>query len=242
MQNITLCLSTISTSSLFKKKDESKDYCSTHYFKMAPEDSKSPFMRIPWTASLINRPNIVFHVPGSRKQKSSGEDSLFAEILKTPRTIRSCIAFHQKPSTGQEKIEEVSILMTIGNGLNGHPDTLHGGLISSIIDEGMGILQMANAERDHIAAVGKGHAEGELPPSGYGWYTAELKIRFLKPVLTPAPLVCVAKYTKREGRKEWIYAEIKQRVGASEDYDGDEVVCATGEGLFIQAKPKPNKL
>jgi acyl-coenzyme A thioesterase PaaI-like protein len=132
--------------------------------------------------------------------------------------------------------------MTIGNGVNGHPDTMHGGIVASVIDEVMGILQMLNAERDHIAAVGKGYAQGELPPSGYGWYTAELTIKYLKPVLTPAPLICTARYTKRDGRKEWIYAEIKQRVGASEDYDGDEVVCATGEGFFIQPKPKKSKL
>ena len=209
---------------------------------MAPEDSRAPFLRIPWTASLINRPNLIFRVPGSRKYKTSTEDSLFAEILKTPRTIRSCISFYRKPASAQEKIDEVSTLMTTGDGMNGHPQTMHGGIVASVIDEAMGILQTVNAERDHMAAVGKGHAEGELPPSGYSWYTAELKIRYLKPVLTPAPLICTARYTKRDGRKEWIYAELKQRVGVTEDYDGDEVICANGEGLFIQPKPKSSKL
>lgn len=211
---------------------------------MAPEDSKSPFRRIPWTAALINRPNLVFRVPGSRKYKISGEDSLFAEILKTTRTIRSCISFYKKPTPTDDKIDEVTVLMTIGDGVNGHPATMHGGIIASIIDESMGILQLTNAERDHMCAVAQGKAEGEIPPSGtgYGWYTAELKIKYLKPVLTPAPLVCTARYTKRDGRKEWIFAEIKQRVGVSEDYDGDEVICATGEGFFIQPKPKASKL
>lgn len=209
---------------------------------MAPEDSRAPFMRIPWTASLLNRPNIVCRQPSSRRFKDSGEDSLIAETLKTPRTLRSCICFYQKPSEGQEKIEEVSTLITLGNGINGHPGTMHGGIVATIIDEGMGILQMANGERDHFLAVAKGRAEGELPPSGYGWYTAELNIKYLKPVLTPGALIVTARYTKRDGRKEWIYAEVKQRVGASEDYDGDEIVCATGEGFFIQPKPKKNKL
>lgn len=209
---------------------------------MAPEDSKAPFLRIPWTASLINRPNLIFRVPYSRVYKASTEDSLFAEILKTPRTIRSCIAFYQKPASTEDKIEEVSTLMTTGDGMNGHPQTMHGGIVASVIDEAMGILQSSNKERDHMLAVGRGHAEGELPPSGYSWYTAELKIRYLKPVLTPAPLICTARYTKRDGRKEWIVAELKQRVGVTEDYDGDEVVCATGEALFIQPKPKPSKL
>ena len=209
---------------------------------MAPEDSKAPFLRIPWAATLLNRPNIICRVPGSRRYKTSTEDSLFAEILKTPRTIRSCISFYQRPSPEQEKIEEISTLMTIGDGINGHPGIMHGGIVASILDEGMGILQSTNYERDHLNAVAKGRAEGELPPYGYNSFTAELKIKYLKPVLTPGPLIVTARYVKRDGRKEWIYAEVKQRVGASEDYDGDEVVCATGEAFFLQPKPKKNKL
>lgn len=208
---------------------------------MAPEDSKAPFLRIPWTASLINRPNLVIKIPGSRKYKSSTEDSLFAEILKTPRTIRSCISFYKKPAPEDAYIPEISLLMTIGDGVNGHPKTMHGGIVAAIIDEGMGILQNANVDRDHLAAVAKGYAHGESP-EGAGWYTAELKIRYLKPVLTPAPLMCTVRYTKRDGRKEWIVAEIKQRVRAEEDFDGEEVVCATGEALFVQPKPKRSKL
>ena len=209
---------------------------------MVPEDSKAPFLRIPWAASLLNRPNIIIRVPGSRKYKASTEDSLFAEILKTPRTIRSCISFYLKPPPSQEKIEEISTLMTVGDGMNGHPRIMHGGIVASIIDEAMGILQTANKDRDHMIAVGKGLAHGELPVGGTPIFTAELKVRYLKPVLTPSALIVTAKYTKREGRKEWIVSEIKQRQGVEEDYDGDEVVCATGEALFIEARPKKNKL
>ena len=132
--------------------------------------------------------------------------------------------------------------MTIGNGINGHPGIMHGGIVSTIIDEAMGILQMVNYERDHLRAVGKGLAEGELVPYGVGTFTAYLNVKFLKPVLTPGALIVTAKYIKRDGRKEWIYAEVKQRMGADEDYDGDEVLCATGEALMIEAKAKPSRL
>ena len=101
---------------------------------IAHEDTKAPFLRIPWTACLVDRANLVFRVPVSRKYKSSGEDSLFAEILITPRTIRSCIAFHQKPSPQDDRIDEVSVLMTIGDGVNGHTKTMHRGTIASVID------------------------------------------------------------------------------------------------------------
>ena len=116
------------------------------------------------------------------------------------------------------------------------------GIIASILDEAMGILQAINHERDHLAKVGKGMAEGELPPQNYNSFTAELKVRYLKPVHTPGALVATARYQKIDGRKEWIYSEIKQREGLDEDYDGEEIVCATGEALFIEPKPKLNKL
>lgn len=209
---------------------------------MPPSDSKAPFLRIPWSAALINRENVICRVPGSRKSKESGEDTLFAEVLKTPRTIRSCLSFYTRPSSQQEKIEEVGTLMTIGDGVNGHPGIMHGGIVAAILDEGMGILQACNFERDHFAAVSKGKAEGELPPSGYSFFTAELKIKYLKPVTTSAPLVVTARYVKREGRKEWLYAEIKQRVGVEEDYYGDEIVCATAEALFVAPNRKRSKL
>lgn len=141
-----------------------------------------------------------------------------------------------------EYVPEVSTLCTLGNGMNGHPNTLHGGVVAALLDEGMGWLQSANNERKHLAAVAKGRAHGEMPPVGVPSYTAELKIRYLRPVQTPGALIVTAKYVKREGRKEWINAEIKQREGMTDDYDGDEVVCATAEALFIEPKPKKNKL
>ncbi|KAK5125540.1 hypothetical protein LTR85_000651 [Meristemomyces frigidus] len=203
---------------------------------MAPEDSKTSFQRIPWAASLLRKPNVVCRVPGSRHPKRSTEDSLFAEVLKTPRTIRSCICIYQRPSESDEKIEEVSTLMTLGEGMNGHPHIMHGGIVASILDEAMGVLQSANHERDHLLKVGKGLAQGELPPHGIGTFTVELKIKYLKPVRTPGSLVVTAKYVKREGRKEWIYAEVKQHESHGEDDDGEEVVCATGEALFIEPR------
>jgi acyl-coenzyme A thioesterase PaaI-like protein len=209
---------------------------------MAVSDTKAPFLRIPWAASLLNRPNVICRVPGSRKPKSTLEDSLFAEILNTPRTIVSCISFYQKPADGDEMVAEVSTLITVGDGLNGHPDILHGGIVASILDEGMGILQTVNHERDHLSQVGKGLASGELPPHGIGTFTATLDIRYLKPVQTPGSLIVTARYTKRDGRKEWIHAEIKQHIPHREDDYGEEVLCATGDALFIAPKAKASKL
>ena len=208
---------------------------------MAPEDSRAPFLRISWTAALLKRPNTICRVPQSRVLKRSGEDSLFSDILKTPRTLRSCISFWQRPPPGQDKINEVSTLLTLGDGLNGHPSTMHGGMVATIMDEGMGVLQSANLERDHMAAVGRGQALGELSDSP-GTYTAYLNIQYLKPIQTPGVLIVTAKSIKRDGRKEWISAEIKQRIGVGEDEEGEEILCATAETLMVEPKPRKNKL
>ncbi|KAK1089003.1 hypothetical protein LTR48_001020 [Friedmanniomyces endolithicus] len=191
---------------------------------MALEDSKAAFLRIPWAAALLNRPNVICRVPGSRQPKQSLEDSLFAEILKTSRTINSCIAFYAKPSDSDGNITEVSTLITIGDGMNGHPNILHGGIVASIIDEAMGILQSFNHERDHMTKVGKGLAQGESPPQAFGSFTATLNIKYLKPVHTPDSLLVTARYTRREGRKEWIHAEVKQHHSHGEDDYGEQTV------------------
>ncbi|KAH9822748.1 putative Xaa-Pro aminopeptidase P [Teratosphaeria destructans] len=210
---------------------------------MAPSDSKETFMRIPWAANLLNRPNIVLHVPNSRKPKASREDSLYAETFKTPRTLRSCISFYQRPSPSDEKIEEVSTLYTVGDGLNGHPDIMHGGIVATVIDESMGILGNANQERRHLLRVQKGEAQGELPPPQTGTFTAFLHVNYLAPVQTPGAIVVTARYTKRQGdRKEWIEAVIKQHIPTGDDDYGEEIVCAKAEALFVKPKRILTKL
>ncbi|KAK3639887.1 hypothetical protein LTR56_010223 [Elasticomyces elasticus] len=209
---------------------------------MTSDDSKAAFLSIPWARSILNRPNIVFRVPGSRKPKSSTEDTLFAEILKTPRTFTNCISYYAKPADDDPSINEVSTLIRMGDGMNGHPGILHGGIVASVLDEAMGILQNVNQERDHLRRVGKGLAQGEIAPLSLGSFTATLDIKYLKPVHTPDSLLVTARYTKRDGRKEWIHAEIKQHLSHGEDDYGEEIVCATGDALFIEPKPRTNKL
>ena len=210
---------------------------------MAPEDSRAPFLRIPWAARLINRPGVICREPGCRQRKSDTEDTLMSDIFKTSRTVRSCICFFQLPSSSAEKnepIDPVSMLATLGDGMNGHPDILHGGIVASLVDESMGIFQGVNSERAHLSNVKVGKAEGELPPQEITTYTAELTVKYLHPVRTPGSIIVTTRRKKKEGRKEWLVAEVKQCANATEDYDGELVTCATGEGLFI--RPRASKL
>lgn len=113
--------------------------------------------------------------------------------------------------------------------------------MASLLDEAMGILQSVNHERDHFVAVGRGLAEGESPWQGLGSFTAFLNIKYLRPVRTGAAVQVVAWYVRREGRKQWINAEIRQSIdGGGEDDSGEVVVCASGEGLFVV--PRASKM
>jgi acyl-coenzyme A thioesterase PaaI-like protein len=197
-------------------------------------DTTAPFLRIPWTRALLSRPNLITRVPDSRSLKSTNEDSLFATTLKTPTTIRDCITVYPRPEPSDSHINEITTLATLGSALDGHPGILHGGIVASLLDEAMGILQTVNHERDHFLAVGRGVAEGESPANGLGSFTAFLDVTYERPVRSGAAVQVVARYVKREGRKQWIDAEVRQvLVGGGEDEDGEVVVCARGSGLFV---------
>ncbi|KAI6872298.1 hypothetical protein KC343_g1761 [Hortaea werneckii] len=229
----------------------------------------------PWIRSLVTQPNTSIRVPSNRVSKLSTEDSLFADTLQTSRTFPECFIFHRGPALAasrssslderddaeeeQSRIQEVHFLVRVGDGLNGHPAILHGGIVAALVDEGMGVLQTVNHERAHAVSVqreerarggrgeggggvseGGGDALSSLPPLGS--FTAELKIRYRRPVSTPGEVLCTARYVRREGRKEWIEAVIRQgEVEGDEEEDG-VVTCAIGEGLFIEPKKKDVKL
>ncbi|KAI7234653.1 hypothetical protein KC330_g4735 [Hortaea werneckii] len=241
-----------------------------------PDLQAPPFTpTTPWIRALLAQPNLLIRVPSNRVSKSSTEDSLFADTLQTSRTFPECFIFYTAPSppassslpssTSNDKeessrIQEVHFLVRVGDGLNGHPAILHGGIVAALVDEGMGVLQTVNHERAHMLHLrqkkspgsngddggggvgfeGSEDALSSLPPLGS--FTAELKIRYRRPVSTPGEVLCTARYVRREGRKEWIEAVIRQgEVDGVAEGDG-MVTCAIGEGLFIEPKKKDLKL
>ena len=94
----------------------------------------------------------------------------------------------------------------LGTGLNGHIDTCHGGFVSVLLDEIIGTA--AEYER----------------PLGKTTMTAFLRVDYKKPIVTPSTVLCKAKVDKKEGRKMWGRGTIE---------DGEGVVLATGEALFV---------
>ena len=58
----------------------------------------------------------------------------------------------------------------------------------------------------------------------FGTYTAELTVKYKKPIFTPSVVLCKGRVVKREGRKVWAK-------GSFEDRDGS--VYAEAEGLWV---------
>lgn len=101
----------------------------------------------------------------------------------------------------------------MGPALCGHPGIVHGGLLATLLDEGLA--------RTCFPAL----------PNKVG-VTASLKIDYRVPCPANSYVVLKARTTKVEGRKAWVKGWIEL---LGED-DGTGLVLAEAEALFIEPK------
>jgi thioesterase superfamily protein 4 len=107
----------------------------------------------------------------------------------------------------------VRTFLTLGDGINGFPAIAHGGFLTTLLDEEMGILLTANNR----------YASESMSPDITAM-TVYMNVRFRAPVETPGVVLVEAMVEKREGRKTWLKARVV-------DKEGNE--CVTGEGMFV---------
>ncbi|OBT68080.1 hypothetical protein VE03_01499 [Pseudogymnoascus sp. 23342-1-I1] len=169
------------------------------------------FLAIPWCAALFNSPSttILPSPVASRIPNPSTEGALFAETLQTPDTISALLSFYRNSQNTPTK--EIHTLITLGYLLNGYPNTAHGGIIVSIIDEAMSFILKRNKELGTLSGL------GDL-------VTADLRVKFIRPVKTPQTVVVEARLREVKGRKYTVEADLK---------DGEGTVLAQGEALWI---------
>jgi acyl-coenzyme A thioesterase PaaI-like protein len=106
-------------------------------------------------------------------------------------------------------------LQYLGTALCGHPGIIHGGLLATLLDEGMGRCCF-NALPNKVAV------------------TATLKIDYKAPAMAGQIIVLRASTTRVEGRKAWVTGRIETLVDESK---GEKpVVLTTGEALFIEPR------
>ncbi|KAK0658237.1 Acyl-coenzyme A thioesterase THEM4 [Lasiodiplodia hormozganensis] len=176
---------------------------------------------IPWAAALLADENFVFAPTTTRIPKDSGEDSFMAETLNTERTVRSWVTQHTLPQDNTRfPITEARAFIDVGDGLNGYPATMHGGMIAALMDELTGLI--LNVNNDH-----RNRSSGVNNPLTS--MTAYLNVSYKKPLPVPGVILGTSKIEKVDGRKFYLRATLE---------DGNGQVYAVGEALFIELKSK----
>jgi thioesterase superfamily protein 4 len=127
-------------------------------------------MSTPWAAALINDPKWTRTTTGSRVPKVSGEDSFFAETLATDRTMRACLTLRPvEEADGDMPYKEIVTIVDLGNGVDGYPQTCHGGMVATLMDEVCGVLVNLSKERHRERLLQSGC---QTPPAILGYMTA----------------------------------------------------------------------
>lgn len=104
----------------------------------------------------------------------------------------------------------------------GYPKVCHGGIQAAILDEVMGLLLVENKIRRYRKAQAAGQTADVVDS-----VTAELTIKYLKPVVTPETYCVTVRLKERDGRKFSVE-------GVIEDSKG--VALASGRGFFIEIR------
>lgn len=166
------------------------------------------FESIPWCKNILDDPAFAVEECPSRIPKpETREDALLAQTLKSSDTIEGWVSLYRRH--GANLKDEVRTLLSLRPGLNGYPGVCHGGIVATMLDEVMSIL------------VSQCRLSQGLPGHNV---TADLHITYVKPVPTPAVILCKAKVKDIKGRKYYVDAEIVNENG---------VVWAKADGLFV---------
>ncbi|EOD51733.1 Thioesterase superfamily [Neofusicoccum parvum] len=195
---------------------------------MSPEDI-ARLERIPWAAALLADKSFVLAPTSSRQPKQSGEDSFVAETLNSSRAIRAWVTQHSLPLENEKpSIREIRSFLDLGDGLNGYPAVMHGGMIATLLDEVTGVLLTINLDHDNRIPIEERGLTTSID-SGLASMTAYLNVSYKKPVPLPGIVLGTAKFVKFEGRKSYVRGTLE---------DGNGTVYAVGEALFVEVKPR----
>ncbi|KAF1941856.1 thioesterase family protein [Clathrospora elynae] len=164
----------------------------------------------PITKSLLQDPKYIASRPHLKIPEQLRAQNLTGGTLLGPDKI----AVPPLQFTTVDGSEFVSI-QYLGPALCGHPGIVHGGLLATLLDEGLA--------RCCFPAL----------PNKVG-VTASLKIEYKAPVMAGQIIVLRAETTKVEGRKAWVTGRLETLADESQ---GEKAVTLTlGEALFIEPR------
>ncbi|KAJ6139404.1 hypothetical protein N7471_005890 [Penicillium samsonianum] len=182
-----------------------------------------------WANNLISSADYTPIQTDSRRLKpTTGEDGYFAQTLNTSTTIPHCLTLQRcnltpvpaeaptwlpatkqdaasatKPTPGLNPADIIMIFDLSSPGLSGHPSTVHGGIVATLIDEAMSLAVAAHTNAPTALSTAEDNPRGKI-------FTAQLDVRYKKRVATPALLVIKARVVGRVGKKFWVRAQALQ--------------------------------
>lgn len=235
-----------------------------------PPSTLGYFRSHPWTSSFLSSSLYTPIETSSRVPKTSGEDGMLAVTLATQSTIphlvtfQSTSSFHGNqdplpekppyafppPAVGPganiplpDSIPDMTMLVGFGeSGICGHPATAHGGLLCMLLDEIMSIATIPYATSPLSPETPFGAALSNESTERGGLYTAQLDVRYRRPVSVPGPVIVKGWCVAKERRKTWVRGVVIQEVSSHEERNGriervnKEAICAEGFSLFIQSR------
>ncbi|KAL3463786.1 HotDog domain-containing protein [Aspergillus heterothallicus] len=175
------------------------------------------------TRSLYNAD--YFEIPTYSRQfkPATGEDGFFAITLSSAITIPTVRTLRLKklqanlpsqppswPSSTSSLVPiavpgaDLLMLLTLAKpGVCGHPDTAHGGVLATIIDEAMSLGVTLYAPE-----AGEAGKSGRIRSK---MFTAQLDMRYKKPVAVPGELEVRVSVLAKQGKKVWVRAQAVQK-------------------------------
>ncbi|KAH9870441.1 hypothetical protein IAQ61_005916 [Plenodomus lingam] len=164
----------------------------------------------PLTKSLLSNPNYIASRPHLKIPEALRAQNLTAGTLLGDDKI----AVPPVQFTTADGSTFVSI-QYLGSALCGHPGIVHGGLLATLLDEGL--ARCCFPALPNKVAV-----------------TASLNITYKAPVMADQVVVLRAETTKVEGRKAWVKGRLETLV--DEEKGEKPVVLTEGEALFIEPR------
>ncbi|KAF4160323.1 hypothetical protein CNMCM6069_008673 [Aspergillus lentulus] len=194
-----------------------------------PTESINFFSAQPSTHAYLQDTSAYQPIPFfSQYDKGDTSDTFFNETLRTAKTIPHALAVARKEAlnlrdkaadewvTGGADQPDYLLFVQLASGLNGYRDTVHGGVLASLLDEALGCC--VEGFRQQLKA-------GERT----ALYTANLNVSYRAPVASPGVYVVKAWLARRDGRKWFLEAQV---VGE------DGRVRADVKSLWVSEKPQ----
>lgn len=193
----------------------------THISKRHIPDNRAGVSNTFFTQTLFTndaiRAFLSMYRPGAGRKREPGEDVFTGSspALHAFPVTDNDVEEEKRQAAKIEKVFDVEdpdapeaiILVSIGSGIDGGTNRLHGGVTATLLDQVMGSL--ISQVYEHTCA------------------TSDLSVKYKAAVNTPCILLCRAKLIREKGR--WIETR-----GWVEDGRGK--VFAVGEGAFVMNK------